>query len=69
MTAVQTHSVHSCRVEMDGELKECVGKNSVNKCVHQYKFGHKAEVKIEARGQSCRKSIIMFTSYRIHNLL
>lgn len=66
MTEVQTYSVDRHRVEMDGELEEWVGaNNSVNKRVDN-KSDYKAEVKRAARGQSCRKLIIM--SYRIHNL-
>lgn len=59
MTAVQTNSLNSCRVEMDKELEKCrrgQGGNSVNKYIQLYKkFGHRAEVTTEAREQRCRK--------------
>lgn len=50
--------------------KNVWGENSVHNCTQLYKkFSHKAQVKIEASRQSCRKLIIMFMSNRIHNLL
>lgn len=50
--------------------KNVWGENSVHNCTQLYKkFSHKAQVKIEASRQSCRKLIIMFMSKRIHNLL